>query len=352
MTGSVVVAALMGFATPVVPFGILFFCQGLFQALGWSPLTKNVSSWFSRRERGRVFGFWSTNYAIGGMLASAFAGYMALFLGSWRYAFFMPAVILFLITVLFVFLQKNRPEDLGLPPIELYHGEPVEVITPVPASHAKAEGKRGRGLAFVREVIASPMILRLGLIYFLLKPIRYALLFWGAVIIRERMGKNIGESALISAFCEAAGPVEVIFAGFASDKLFQARRIPVIVIGLFGLSLVLFSFNTITSTNSRIAMMLVLAAIGCFLFGPDALISSTCAVDFGTKSGAGSAAGFINGPGSTGQILGLSLPGVISEHYGWNVLFTGMGCFILLAALILLPKWNAVPALAGIKVTT
>jgi OPA family sugar phosphate sensor protein UhpC-like MFS transporter len=90
-------------------------------------------------------------------------------------------------------------------------------------------------------------------------------------------------------------------------------------------------------------MVVILAAIGFFLFGPDALISSTAAVDFGTQKGAGSAAGFVNGMGSTGQILGLSLPGLISELYGWNTLFVGMGCFVALAALILLPKWNAVP---------
>ena len=90
-------------------------------------------------------------------------------------------------------------------------------------------------------------------------------------------------------------------------------------------------------------MVLVLAAIGFFLFGPDALIASTSAVDFGTKKGAGSAVGFVNGMGSIGQILGLSLPGIISATWGWNVLFNGMGVFILLAALILLPKWNAVP---------
>ena len=51
--------------------------------------------------------------------------------------------------------------------------------------------------------------------------------------------------------------------------------------------------------------------------------------------------------GSVGQIIGLSLPGVISEHYGWNVLFIGMGCFVMLAAILLAPKWNAVPATAG-----
>ena len=343
MCGSVAVAILMGLSTESVIFGALFFLQGLCQASGWAPLTKNVSMWFSRRERGRIFGVWSTNYAIGGMLASGFAGYMALYFGSWRYAFIMPALVLGLVAVLFFFLQRNRPEDVGLPPVEAYHGEPEDVI----ATDVTADPKKQGAFDIVREVLRNPMIFRLGVIYFLLKPVRYALLFWGPVIIYERLGTNIGQTAFISAFFEAAGPFGVILAGFVSDKMFQARRIPVVVIGLISLAVILFSFNSITATNSRLAMMLILAATGCCLFGPDSLISSTCAVDFGTKDGAGSAAGFVNGMGSVGQIIGLSLPGVISEHYGWNVLFIGMGCFVMLAAILLAPKWNAVPATAG-----
>ena len=49
---------------------------------------------------------------------------MAVYFGGWRYAFFMPAVVLAVILVLFFLLQKNRPQDVGLPTIEEYHGEP------------------------------------------------------------------------------------------------------------------------------------------------------------------------------------------------------------------------------------
>jgi OPA family sugar phosphate sensor protein UhpC-like MFS transporter len=119
---------------------------------------------------------------------------------------------------------------------------------------------------------------------------------------------------------------------------------PVIVIGFLLLSVVLFLFNSLTSGGGKLMMGVLLFVIGFLLYGPDALISGACAVDFGTKKGASSAAGLINGLGSTGQILGMSLPGVISARYGWVGLFVCFGAFILIAALLLLPKWNAVPA--------
>ena len=78
-------------------------------------------------------------------------------------------------------------------------------------------------------VFRNPMILRLAAIYFLLKPTRYAILFWGPLIVYERLGGNIGQSALISAVFEAAGPIGVIFFGYSSDKWFQARRMPAVI---------------------------------------------------------------------------------------------------------------------------
>ena len=339
MAMSILVTICMGLSSHIVLFGILFFFQGACQSTGWAPLTKNISYWFSQHERGRVFGFWTTNYAVGGMVASAFAGYMALHFGNWRFAFFSCSLVLAVIWLLFFLIQKDRPEDVDLPEIEDYHGEGKAVID----EDERREEEPVGSWKVIGEVFRNPIILRIGAVYFLLKPTRYAILFWGPVIVYERLGTNIGESALVSAAFEAAGPLGAIFAGYATDKWFQARRMPVVISGLLLLSIALFAFNTITSAGGQGVMACYLFLVGFLLFGPDTLLSGACAVDFGTKKGAGSAVGLINGMGSTGQILGLALPGIISERYGWDVLFIGFSVATLIAAAILLPKWNAVP---------
>jgi sugar phosphate permease len=66
---SVIAAVAMGASTITVLFGVFFLIQGLCQASGWGPLTKNMGTFFSRRERGRVMGVWCTNYAVGGLIA-------------------------------------------------------------------------------------------------------------------------------------------------------------------------------------------------------------------------------------------------------------------------------------------
>src|SRR5687768_10442945 len=117
MIVSVIAAFIMGASTFTILFGAMWCIQGLAQSTGWAPLTKNMSTFFSRRERGMVMGFWCTNYALGGFIASIIAGWAGDQWG-WRFAFYIPAALLAVVAVLFLFLQRDKPEDVGLPSIE------------------------------------------------------------------------------------------------------------------------------------------------------------------------------------------------------------------------------------------
>jgi sugar phosphate permease len=88
----------------------------------------------------------------------------------------------------------------------------------------------------------------------------------------------------------------------------------------------------------------MLALMGAFTYAADSLVNGTAAVDFGTRRGASTAAGVINGVGSLGQVLGGLLPGLIGDKVAdWNPLFLGLAGGLVLASLLMAPKWNAVP---------
>jgi len=266
-------------------------------------------------------------------------------LGHWRYAFFVPAGLLTCIWLLFLLLQRNGAVGLGLPPIEEYANE-----TPaVPAPKERPEETARGSWTTIISVLKNPMVILMGAVYFCLKPTRYAILFWGPRLLNEQLHTGMGESALISACFELGGPLGVLFGGYVSDLLFEAKRMPISIISLFMLGGILFGFNHLAAYESKWIIVVLLFSIGFLLYIPDSLLSGTAAIDFGTKKGASTAAGFINGLGSVGAILGGSLPGIISERCGWNVLFTALAITVTLAALLLMPTWNAVPAASGSK---
>jgi OPA family glycerol-3-phosphate transporter-like MFS transporter len=340
MFGSVIAALAMGASSLVLLLITFSALQGVCQSSGWAPLSKNLGCFFSQRERGSIMGLWCTNYALGGFIATVFAA-KAADLWGWRYAFYAPAVVLLIIWVVFFIAQRNRPEDVGLPTIERYHEEKEPTLKPDESPAEEPEGS----WKVIGEVLTSPMVLLLAAVYFFMKPARYAILFWGPKYLNQRLGTSVTQSGAISALFELAGPISVLAAGVLSDKLFQSRRIPISVLCLAGMSGLLFMIDKLPVSKLWFGACLFL--MGLLLYAPDSLVSGTAAVDFGTKKGASTASGLINGCGSIGAILGGTIPGFFEKKWGWDGVFTLLALSILIAALLLLPRWNAVPQSAA-----
>ena len=160
------------------------------------------------------------------------------------------------------------------------------------------------------------------------------------MIVYERMpalGK-VGAAIVPTAF-EVAGLLGPILIGFASDKLFDARRMPACVISLLALTVCLALFVPAMTTGSIPIVVGLLFMMGLTLYGPDSMICGSAAIDFGTGEAAGTASGFVNGCGSVGAILGGLLPGYFDTY----TVFIGFTVAALIATAVLLPHWNSRP---------
>ena len=286
---SALAALVMGTFATLPIFATCMVVQGLAQSTGWSGLCKNIGSFFATHERGRVLGLWSTCYAFGGLVASPFAGWWAYSVfGTWHAAFYSEAV--------------------------RYAG-------------FRPEGGNGGSLQVLAKVVRNRTVLCLGLAYFLLKPARYAILLWGPVIVYERMpalGK-VGAAIVPTAF-EVAGLLGPILIGFASDKLFGARRMPACVISLLALTVCLALFVPAMTTGSIPIVVGLLFMMGLTLYGPDSMICGSAAIDFGTSEAAGTASG-----------------GLLPGYFDTYTVFIGFTIAALIATAVLLPHWNSRP---------
>ena len=267
------------------------------------------------------------------MVASPFAGWWAYTLiGSWHAAFISSAAVVAVVAVLFFMFQRNTPQDVGLPAVE---------PEPVLSAEQLAAEQRVSVLEPLRAILRNRTVLTLGLAYFLLKPARYAILLWGPVIVYEQMPSvgKVGAAIVPTAF-ELAGLLGPVLIGLASDKLFGARRMPACVLSLLALTVALALFMGALHTGSVVLVMTLLFVMGLTLYGPDSMISSTAAIDFGTAKAGATAAGFVNGCGSVGAILGGLLPGYFDTVTVF-IVFAGAALF---SSLVLMPYWNARPA--------
>ena len=333
---AVVSNVFMAFGSSLLIFVMLMWMNGYGQSTGWSGLVKNMSSWFRHDERGVVMGWWCTCYVVGGFAATVLATFWStndLFLVDlgWRRGFFMPALMLLLIAGAYIFFTRNKPSDAGFEELPDDFEAPE---TPDAAKRPDADKHE-----VLRAVLSSPAVWITGAMYFFVKMTRYAFLFWLPLYMTEALMYSNEEAGYTSSVYELVGFLGVLIAGYASDKLFQARRFPVGAIMLYGLAIVLFIHPSISGLG-LVVNAISIGIIGIMTYGPDALMSGAGAMDLGSRRGAATAAGVINGMGSCGQLLSPLLVAYVSAAFGWNSLFYIFVIFALISGTLLATKWN------------
>lgn len=344
MAGACVAALFMGIVPALWLFVPLMVVQGLSQSTGWSALSKNIASFFTISRRGRAMGLFSTSYAFGGLVAVPVTGWIAYSVfGSWRWAFFAGAGVMAVTLALFLIFQRNNPQEVGLPGIDedpagldgVYAAR--DTRAPIPVVKVAARFRPSDLLAAARH---DGMVVRLGLVYFLLKPARYAILLWGPILVLDAIpGLSAVTAVMVPIAFGVAGVLAPVIAGWTSDTVFGARRVPPSTLCLALLVVTLACWKPIAATGSVTLVAVLLGIVGLAAYGADSMVSGVAAVDFGTSKYAAGAAGFINGCGSVGAILGGLLPGFLSASTVFLVFAVAAG----LAALILLPCWNQRP---------
>jgi len=79
---------------------------------------------------------------------------------------------------------------------------------------------------------------------------------------------------------------------------------------------------------------LVVASVGFFMIGPYAFLAGAISLDFGGKTGSGTASGLIDGVGYLGGVLAGDAIARISVAYGWRGAFAVLGYGTLATSLV------------------
>ncbi|MCX6626872.1 MAG: MFS transporter [Candidatus Solibacter sp.] len=340
MCVTVTASLLMANANSLAAFTALAALNGLGQAAGWPGLVKNVGSWFSRRERGVVMGWWSTNYMVGGFVGTALTAYVATqttlwpALG-WRRAFLSPAIVLAVISLAYGLIARNTPSDVGLPGTDDESG---------------AQARLAGAMAGMLRDRAVWMI-AVGSLFS--KITRYSFMYWLPLYAFQHLHYSARDAGLVSSAFELAGPAGALLAGYVSDRLMHSRRLPVAAVMFWGLALACWLHPMLAATG-RAGLALSIALLGMMNHGPDALLQGAAAQDLGARWGVGLVAGFVSGFAAIGQILSPLAVAIVAGRYGWERLFEMLMALSLAGGALLALRWKDGPAAprAGLRETT
>ena len=276
-------SSIMGFADSAASFFVLMTLNGLAQASGWSANVATMAAWTHRSERGRIMGFWSTNFQVGSLLSGFLLPWVLAQLG-WRYAFFTGSLVLLGIWMIFLAFQRNKPEDVGF-----------RLLTESDEPPDEAGGFR-----WSRALLTN--VLLVGGFYFFMKVIRYAVWSWVPFFLEQNFHLKGDAAGWVSNVFDVAGIPGVIFAGWASDRYFASRRAPIALLLVLAMT-ASTGLLWVAGAASLPIFVVCLALLGFTLIGPDALMTGAAAMDLSSRSGALRVTATISGLGAAGQVL-------------------------------------------------
>lgn len=287
---SIVINIIFGFANSYYTFlGFMFF-NGLAQAAGWPGSVGGVAKWLRPPERATIMGFWNTNYVVASMVVKTLGGFL---LGAcgWRYAFFGCTALAFCVWWLVYFWQRNKPEDVGLPAI---------VVEPDTTRVVQAATEDHINFGEYMKLLLNPIIPIMGLSYFCLKFLRYALDSWLPAFLGLQ-GLPVDQAAYYSMIFDFAGVPGVIFAGWLMDRYFHGNWANTCI--FIGTGMILGYVGVVHYGANPVTLAFAYGVVGFMLYGPDSLLCGAACIQVAGEANAVAVAGLVNGMASLGPVI-------------------------------------------------
>ena len=265
---------IMGFTNLFVFFAVCWGINGWAQSMGAPSSVVSLSRWYSDKERGSFYGFWSTSHNIGEAITYVLTAVVVSYFG-WQWGFRAAALIGIVGAILIFIFFHDSPESKGLPS-----------VNPV-ANIKKLTTWQEQKLA-----LKNPYIWLLGLSSAFMYISRYAVNSWGPYYFEAAKGYSLTQANSLVAISAVCGILGTASSGFISDKFFKGHRnMPALMYGLMnvaGISLFLLGPQGIwwMDALSMVIFGLAIGALICYLGG-------LMAVDIASKKASGAALGMV-----------------------------------------------------------
>ena len=200
---------------------------------------------------------------------------------------------------------RDTPQSVGLPPIEEYRDD----FTEEELQYGLKEEELGTRELLIDYVLTNQYIWLLAIANFFAYIVRYSMLDWGPMYLREVKEATLTGGGFAILVIEFGGIPSTIFFGWVSDKVAGRRG----MVGTLCMVPIAIAFAVIAVTPSGFLWldMSMLAVIGCFIY-PVINLITIAALDLTSKKAIGAAAGFIGLFGYIGRT-------VQAKGFGWMV---------------------------------
>ncbi len=349
-----------GLSSGMKPFAIFWAINAVSLSMGWSPGCSVLFRWIPQKRWGLFMGLFDAFAFLGGIIIYPVAGFAITFL-SWRAAFFLPALLLLMWSVVFCIYVKDTPQQYGFS-VEWEHSGVSDAKDPASASgdvkdSAKTPASDTVCLRDYADVMKHPAILLTALATICSQFVRWGLVNWivkilitpcsvdapglaesaGGGLFAGSQSGGFGMALMAATIAASAmhwgGAFFSIALGHISDTVFHGSRWQTILMGFLvstaGLLIIYFWGLRILMLPGGVVILgaLLFFAGGC-IQGVQAPLFNLPGDILGTRLG-GTGVGIVNGWSYLGaSFAGISL-GAMMDAFGLT------SCLLLMAGISL-----------------
>lgn len=359
-----------GLSSGMKPFAIFWAINAVSLSMGWSPGCSVLFRWIPQKRWGLFMGLFDAFAFLGGIIIYPVAGFAITFL-SWRAAFFLPALLLLMWSVVFCIYVKDTPQQYGFT-VEWEHSGVSDAKDPAPASEDAKDSAKDPAPGFgnakdsasdtvclrdYADVMKHPAILLTALATICSQFVRWGLVNWivkilitpcsvdapglaesaGGGFFAGSQSGGFGMALMAATIAASAmhwgGAFFSIALGHISDTVFHGSRWQTILMGFLvstaGLLIIYFWGLRILMLPGGVVILgaLLFFAGGC-IQGVQAPLFNLPGDILGTRLG-GTGVGIVNGWSYLGaSFAGISL-GAMMDAFGLT------SCLLLMAGISL-----------------
>lgn len=298
--------------------------NGYAQSMGWAPGSRVLSSWWPKSDRGKVYGAYVFAAGMASVLAFTTSTLILEFDLGWRWIFRLPVLLLLVGGITYYAVVRDRPEDLGFPPL------PEESPSAQPQNNdAPTESSWER----YRYVLTNPRFMTASVAIGFQSMARYGLLIWVPVHFLGEDWKN-SDTKWMSLALPIGMALGAITSGWLSDRIFHSNRSRVISLFLFLAAACSLCMYLLPQGHFLALPMLLLT--GFFTYGPQSAFWALCP-DLLGRERAGTGTGVMNTFAYVFAGFGEPLIGWVIESRGETGIVFGIVAAACLSGAIISP---------------
>jgi OPA family glycerol-3-phosphate transporter-like MFS transporter len=334
--GTIVMNILFGAASVWGILGLFIAIRGIdgyLQSFGAPGMTKIKTAWFPKKERGGfagIFGFMINLgrfgiFTLGPALLAGFTLFGMIHVPPlhWRWLFWVPSAICFLVAIGMYFAVDETPEESGF--VGVIPHDPDEGQTGT-ATHAPLS-------VVFQKIVCNPAVWIVALAYACTGSVRQIVDQWFPRYMQEVYSTDLQSTQFqfLAFLIPAVASAGSLLSGFVSDKFFAGQRAPVAAV-LYAVETVIIVLAAQFHTSNAAVLFFVLIAFTAN--STHSILGTAAAMDIGGRKMSGFASGVIDSFQYFGGSLAIWFLSPLLDK-SWGYYFYFMVPFGLLGCLLM-----------------